>query len=161
MEKSRNGMKTLKYKGYVGSIEFSAEDGVLFGEILGINSLVTYQGKTTQELTSSFHEAVDDYLAFCQDNGIKPQKSYSGVFNVRISPETHRAVSDMAAEAGITINSFVKRALNNALMLHDPGILMEPEGPVYGSRTSVTFRIPNADKGFAKELAIKMGWEIE
>ena len=53
-------MKTLKYKGYVGSIDYSEDDGVLFGEILGIDGLVSYEGKTVEELTQSFHEAVED-----------------------------------------------------------------------------------------------------
>ena len=74
MAKSRKQMKTLKYKGYVGSIDYSEEDGVLFGEILGIDGLVNYEGETMTELKASFHEAVEDYLAFCSDHGIKPQK---------------------------------------------------------------------------------------
>ena len=67
-------MKTLKYKGYVGSIDYSEDDGVLFGEILGIDGLVSYEGKTVEELTQSFHEAVEDYLVFCEEHNRKPQK---------------------------------------------------------------------------------------
>ena len=108
-------MKTLKYKGYVGSVEFSIEDNLLYGEILGIDSLVNYEGKDMQELTVSFHEAVEDYIAFCKDHNRKPQKSYSGSFNVRISPATHRDIANRATEAGISINAFVKKALDEAV----------------------------------------------
>ena len=170
-------MKTLKYKGYVGSIEFSPEDNLLFGEILGIDGLVNYEGTTMQELTDSFHEAVEDYLAFCKDHNWTPQKSYSGAFNVRVSPDTHRQIANRASEAGISINAFVKKALDEAVKepasvitpmvdgydspAPEPAMLMEPEGPVYGSRKAVTLRIPSKDFALLKELASRMGWEVE
>lgn len=169
-------MKTLKYKGYVGSIEFSPEDNLLFGEILGIDGLVNYEGTTMQELTDSFHEAVEDYLAFCKDHNRAPQKSYSGAFNVRVSPATHRQIATRASEAGISINAFVKKALDEAVKeplpsvsrlvgydFHapEPAMLMEPEAPVYGFRTSIKLRIPNKDSALVKELASRMGWELE
>ena len=85
-------MKTLKYKGYIGSIDYSEDDGVLFGEILGIDGLVSYEGKTVEELTHSFHEAVEDYLVFCEEHNRKPQKSYSGSFNIRIARSREASV---------------------------------------------------------------------
>lgn len=168
-------MKTLKYKGYVGSIEFSPEDNLLFGELLGIDGLVNYEGTTMQELTDSFHEAVEDYLAFCKDHNWTPQKSYSGAFNVRVSPDTHRQIANRASEAGISINAFVKKALDKAVKeplpsysrlvgydshAPEPAILMEPEGPVYGSRKEVKLHIPDKDIALLKELALRLGWEV-
>ena len=34
---------TIEYKGYIGSVEFSEEDGVLFGKVMGIRALVYYE----------------------------------------------------------------------------------------------------------------------
>ena len=176
MEKLKNKVKTLKYKGYFGSVEFSEEDNLLFGEILGINGLVNYEGKTMQELTDSFHEAVEDYLAFCSDHGWTPQKSFSGAFNVRIAPDTHREIANLAAEAGISINAFVKRALAEAVKhpwvepgslvtgysaeQAEPAMLMEPEGPHYGTRDTLRLTLPQKDVAFAKDLAKRMGWDL-
>ena len=174
MEKLKNKVKTLKYKGYFGSVEFSEEDNLLFGEILGINGLVNYEGKTMQELTDSFHEAVEDYLAFCSDHGWTPQKSFSGAFNVRIAPDTHREIANLAAEAGISI---VKRALAEAVKhpwvepgslvtgygaeQAEPAMLMEPKGPHYGTREQIKLFVPHKDVAFAKDLAERMGWELK
>ena len=168
-------MNTLKYKGYIGSVAYSEPDKVFFGKLEGIDDLVNYEGESVTELTAAFHEAVEDYLAFCEDHGVKPEKSYTGTFNVRIPPETHRNVANRAAEAGISINAFVKQALSDAVSrpYHaansyiqsygveqpEPAMLMEPEGPVYGSREKMTFSIPKKDLAFAKELAKKLGWE--
>ena len=55
----------MQYKGYVGSVEFSENDGVLFGKVLGIRSLISYDGTDAKSLVQCFHEAVDDYLEDC------------------------------------------------------------------------------------------------
>lgn len=58
----RLGTDVLQHKGYFSSIEVSSEDGCLFGRLLSIRALVSYEGRTLTELRKSFEEAVDDYL---------------------------------------------------------------------------------------------------
>ena len=169
-------MNTLKYKGYIGSVAYSEPDKVFFGKIEGIEGLVNYEGESVQELTAAFHEAVDDYLIFCEEHDWKPQKSYTGAFNVRIAPDTHRDIANLAAEAGISINAFVKRALAEAVKhpwvepgslvtgysaeQAEPAMLMEPEGPHYGTRDTFQLTLPQKDVAFAKDLAKRMGWDL-
>ena len=64
-------MNTMTYKGYLGSVSFSEKDNVLFGKIEGVNALVNFEGETVKELKNAFHEAVDDYLAYCDEQGIE------------------------------------------------------------------------------------------
>lgn len=104
-------MNTMTYKGYLGSVSFSEKDGVFFGKIEGINGLVNFEGESVKELTEAFHEAVDDYLAYCKDEGIEPDKSYSGILNIRLTPAIHRQISMLARQAGITLNAYIKNAL--------------------------------------------------
>ena len=108
-------MNTMSYKGYLGSVAFSEKDNVFFGKIEGINGLVNFEGESVKELTDAFHEAVDDYLAYCEEEGIEPDKSYSGVLNVRLSPEMHSGAAMAASREGITINAFIKNAVARAL----------------------------------------------
>lgn len=112
-------MNTLNYKGYIGSVAFSEKDNVFFGKVEGIDALVNFEGESVQELTSAFHEAVNDYLAYCKEAGIEPHKSYSGSVNVRLSPELHSRVATLAKQAGISINAFIKSAVEKqvAVML--------------------------------------------
>ena len=65
-------MNTMTYKGYLGSVNYSDKDQVFFGKIEDINGLVNFEGESVKELTAAFHEAVDDYLAYCKDEGIEP-----------------------------------------------------------------------------------------
>lgn len=68
-------MSTLKYKGFIGSVNFSEENSIFFGKTEGINGMVNFEGQSVQELTQAFHEAVDDYQAYCEEEGIQPHKS--------------------------------------------------------------------------------------
>jgi predicted HicB family RNase H-like nuclease len=102
---------TLKYRGYVGSLEVSEEDVVMYGKVLGISDLISYEGRTCDELISDFHEAVDDYLATCAAEGIEPEVPYKGSFNVRVSPSLHERIARYAISTGRSLNSCVQEAL--------------------------------------------------
>lgn len=111
VKKEGRHMNTMTYKGYISSVAFSEKDNVFFGKIEGINGLVNFEGESVKELTDAFHEAVDDYLAYCEDEGIEPDKSYSGVLNVRLTPAIHRQIAILARQAGLTLNAYIKDAL--------------------------------------------------
>ena len=101
----------LRYKSYYTKVRFSAEDNILYGKIEGISSLILFEAENASEVEHAFHEAVDDYLLFCEDNGIEPEKEYRGQFNVRVSPELHKQASVEAAAEDITLNKLVENAL--------------------------------------------------
>ena len=162
-------MNTLKYKGYIGSVAYSEPDKVFFGKIEGIDGLVNYEGESVAELTAAFEEAVEDYLIFCKEHGFKAEKSYTGTFNVRIAPMAHREIANRAREAGISINAFVKQALDEALQkphfygtaAPEPALMMEPQVSYGDDKTLVRLRVPQQDKAFLNELAIRMGWKMD
>ena len=104
---------TMEYKGYIGGVEFSEDDGLFYGKVTGIKSLVSYEGTTAKTLVENFHEAVDDYLALCRENGKTPEIAYKGSFNVRVSPQLHQQAVISAATRGVSLNSLVEKALEN------------------------------------------------
>ncbi len=97
----------LKYKNYIGSVEYDLTDKCLYGRILFIDDLITYEGETIEELENSFHEMVDDYLATCKELGKTPQKAYSGSFNVRTGPQIHQALAEIAELENISLNKLI------------------------------------------------------
>ena len=108
----------LTYKGYCGSIEFSLEDNCLYGSLIGLeNGAMTYEGDTLNELKTRFEETVDIYLEHCQECGIEPQKPFSGLFCVRLSSSLHQMITVKAEEKGISVNRFIKQALEHELHL--------------------------------------------
>ena len=104
-------MNTMTYKGYLGSVAYSEKDNVFFGKIEGIDGLVNFEGESVSELTEAFHEAVDDYLSYCETEGIQPTKSYSGMLHLRVAPETHRRLSMLAKQEGLSVSSFIRKEL--------------------------------------------------
>ena len=101
----------LEYKGYYGTVEFSAVDKILFGKVIGINSLISYEGDSVQNLREDFEGAIDDYLEMCAENGMEPEKAYKGSFNVRVSPELHKTLAFYSASRGQSLNSAVEEAI--------------------------------------------------
>ena len=84
--RSMNNMENgglLHYKGYTAQPEYSDEDSIFYGKILGIKDMVYFQSDSAKDIEKEFHEAVDDYLEFCAEVSKEPQKEYSGLFNVR------------------------------------------------------------------------------
>lgn len=112
-------MNNLTYKGYTGTIEASIEDGCLHGQLLFITDVITYEGNTVDDIRTSFEEAVDHYLAYCQDTGKPANKPYSGTFNVRVGQELHRKAVEVAYHQGITLNDFIAQSIKNAIEKND------------------------------------------
>lgn len=106
---------TMEYKGYVGSVEFSEEDCLFFGKVIGIRALLSYEGSTAAELVSDFHGAVDDYLALCETEGREPERAFKGSFNVRISPELHKKLVVQATSHQMSLNSYIEQMLANSV----------------------------------------------
>ena len=106
---------TIEYKGYLGSVEFSQRDALFYGKVLGVRALISYEGRSAEELINDFHGAVDDYLVLCEETGIEPEKAYKGSFNVRISPELHKQAAVAAAAQNISLNRFVENSIRTAV----------------------------------------------
>lgn len=106
-------MKNLEYKGYTGNIEYSPEDSLLYGKVLGIRGLISYEGKTGKDLENDFKEAIDIYLAGCLESGVEPEKPFKGSFNVRIPAKLHQRAALLAMEAKISLNNFVAEAIRS------------------------------------------------
>lgn len=105
----------LKYKDFLGSVEYSDEDGCLLGEVQFIEGKIVYFGDSIQELEAMFHEAVDGYLEMCQERGIEPLKPFKGSFNVRVGQRLHKLAALEAKRAGKSLNNFIADAIKEKL----------------------------------------------
>ena len=107
--------QTLKQKGYDGSVEYSAEDRLLHGRLLGIRDVVVYEGSDVNSLESNFRAAVDEYPAFCAAEGKTPDQPFKGTFNVRVGTDLHKRAALFAEEHNLKLNAVVSRALEEFL----------------------------------------------
>jgi len=102
----------LKYKGYTGYVEFDDEAGVFHGEVLDLRDVVTFQGKTVEEIKKAFRESIDEYLEFCKERNEKPDKPFSGRLMVRLPPLLHRKVFISARREGKSLNQWIAEKLD-------------------------------------------------
>ena len=112
-------MNIFRYKGFIGSIEVDAEDKILHGKLLYITDLVTYEATTMTNLESEFKEAVNEYIDTCKKLNREPMKPFKGSLNVRIGSELHKEAALHAAMYGISINEFIKSAVQAKIKQED------------------------------------------
>jgi predicted HicB family RNase H-like nuclease len=77
-------IKMLKYKNYTGMVEYDSDGKIFTGEVLGLRAVITFEGRSPEELEESLRQSVDLYLEMCANDGVEPQKLFSGRFNLRI-----------------------------------------------------------------------------
>ena len=68
---------TFEYKGYYGTVEYSKADNTLYGQVIGIDGLISYEGDSLAVLKMNFDSAIDDYIEMCQKIEVLPQKRYN------------------------------------------------------------------------------------
>jgi len=80
----------LEHKGHMGTVEYSADDNILFGKVVGIRSLISYEGDSLQTLQSDFVDGIEHYLSCCANENVEPEKPYNGNIDIRISPALYK-----------------------------------------------------------------------
>lgn len=105
----------IEYKGYIAKMEFDDEADVFHGEVINLRDVITFQGRTVDELRNAFKDSIEDYLDFCAERKEEPEKPFSGKFSIRISPELHRQISLKAKKEKKSLNIWVKEKLETAV----------------------------------------------
>lgn len=105
----------LRYKGYIGFYDYDADGKIFTGEVFGLRTIISFQGRTGEELEASLKESIDMYLSMCKEDGVSPEKPFSGKFNVRIPPELHKEIAGLALRKKLSINDWVIRTFEKAI----------------------------------------------
>lgn len=106
---------TMEYKGYYGSVNYSPEDDILHGKLLGIKSLVSYEGHSIKELKDDFEFAVDDYLELCKNEGIEPEMPCQDEIHIKLDPETRLKATMIAQSENISLDKLIELSLKDKI----------------------------------------------
>ena len=113
----------MEYKGYLGIVEYDAQAKIFHGDIINTRDVITFQGTTVKEIEQAFKDSINDYVAWCKQEGVEPEKPYSGRFNVRLSPELHRQAAILARKKNVSLNNFVEKAITDEIaLLHQSSV---------------------------------------
>lgn len=84
--------------------------------------MVNFEGDNVTDLENAFYEAVDDYLQTCKEIDKNPDKTYKGIFNVRVPSNVHRKISLLASKNGLKLNDVINRSIDY-LLDHEDEVL--------------------------------------
>ena len=104
----------MEYKGYHGAAQVDEEAGILHGEVLGISDVITFQGRTVDEVVQAFKESVDDYLEWCEKDGKAPNKPFSGKLNLRLGSNLHQEMTMKAKQRDLSLNAYIVETLEKS-----------------------------------------------
>ena len=104
-------MNAMEYKGYTGSVEYTPEDGVLFGRIRGINPVFSYEAEDIKGLNQEFRNAVDDYLELCEEQGWEPEKPTVQTIKYEPDPVSYQKAVNYAKEHDLPVKEVLDKAL--------------------------------------------------
>lgn len=116
----------MEYKGYVAAVEFDDSIDVLHGRIVnsGPYPIATFEATNARELRREFERSVDEYLAWCEEDGVEPRRPFSGRLNLRLGSELHALVAAAAGANRMSINSWIVRAVRRNI-----GVTPTDSGP--------------------------------
>ena len=107
----------MEYKGYVAEVEFDDSVEVLHGRIVnsGPYPIATFEATDARELRREFERSVDEYLKWCEEDGVEPRRPFSGKLNLRLGSELHSVVAEAALANRMSINSWIVQALRRSI----------------------------------------------
>lgn len=117
----------IDYRGYTGVFEFDPSIDAFHGRVLGLQDVVTFQGRSLEELRREMAESVEDYLELCTEAGKEPERPYRGEFLVRTTPELHRAAAIEAEASGMSLNAWVEAAIDSVVREKRPKYGQPPD----------------------------------
>jgi predicted HicB family RNase H-like nuclease len=104
----------MEYKGYIGRVEYDGDSDTFHGVVVGTRDVITFEGRSVEELHEALKDSVDTYLEVCKEAGKSPERPCSGNFVVRIDPELHRAIATLAALSDTSLNAWVAEVFKTA-----------------------------------------------
>ena len=107
-------MNTMTHKGYTARIEFDERDNIFVGRVLGLHTMISFHGESVARLRKAFETAIEDFLADCKEQGVRPEKPASGKLMLRVPPEVHGAALVAAQAAGKSLNQWATEVLEEA-----------------------------------------------
>ena len=103
----------MEHKGYLATVEFDGSAEILHGKVVNSGSypIATFEATDAKQLREEFERSVDEYLAWCEEDGVEPTKPYSGKLNLRLGSELHAAVASAAMAERVSINAWIVQIL--------------------------------------------------
>lgn len=102
----------MRYQDYYAEVAFDSTADSFHGRVIGMSDVIDFYGASIQDLRREFKKSVEDYLAWCKEEGAEPEKTWHGKLTFRPSAELRRRLLVASAMAGESVNSWVREVLD-------------------------------------------------
>lgn len=104
----------LTYKGYIAKTHVDFKEGILSGRVINTRDTIHFQADTADQLKREFKLSVDEYIAFCRENGREPERPRHGKISLRVTPQLHSAAISAASLEGLSLNAWISKTIEKA-----------------------------------------------
>lgn len=101
----------MEINGYKAVIAYDAETELFRGEFIGLNGGADFYADNVAQLKKEGEISLNVFLEMCEKKNIEPFKQYSGKFNIRLSPELHKAAVMAATAENLSLNEWISQTL--------------------------------------------------
>jgi predicted HicB family RNase H-like nuclease len=108
----------IKYKGYIGVVDFDPESDSFHGTVINTSDVITFYGSSVAELRAEMQKSVEAYLEFCREQGRKPEAPFSGKLVIQTNPELHCRIALEAARRHMSMNTYIQEILEKVITAH-------------------------------------------
>jgi predicted HicB family RNase H-like nuclease len=102
---------TITYDGYVANLSVDPDAGIIHGEVINTRHVLTFSCTDASQLHEAFKATIKDYRAWCLEEGVEPEKPYSGQVPLRMGGELHRLAATRAATEKMSLNAWLVRTV--------------------------------------------------
>lgn len=103
----------IQFGDYKAVISYDADIEMFRGEFIGLRGGADFYADNISDLHKEGKASLKVFLEMCAEEGIQPRKSYSGRFNVRVSPAVHEQAVINATAEGKSLNQWVSDKLSH------------------------------------------------
>lgn len=107
-------MTLMRHGDYIARVVYDETIDAFFGEVINTSDVITFYGRSVEELRREMAESIEAHLDACRAKGVEPSRPYSGRFNLRLPPDEHARVAAAAAAAGKSMNVWIAERLAEA-----------------------------------------------
>jgi predicted HicB family RNase H-like nuclease len=100
----------ISYRGYHAQITYDPSADAFHGR--GMQDVISFYGRTPDELREEMRAAIEDYIAWCMEEGDKPEKSWAGKLTLRADEDVRRRVLIAAAARGQSVNAWINQVID-------------------------------------------------
>jgi len=102
---------TISFDGYIASVSLDLENGLLHGSVINTRDVLTFEAGDIAGLVKAFEETILDYRQWCREEGVEPERPYSGNLRLRLSPDIHRLAAVRSVQEGLSLNSWIVKTV--------------------------------------------------